>query len=110
MFRALQTAGLTLQPSKIHFGPKEVQYLGHVLSADGIRMGEDRIKAIIDLKTPTTINELHSVLGTVNFVRKLVPNLAPIIEPLVALTRKSVANLQTRRNHWGLEQDAALSK
>ena len=68
MFRALQTAGLTLKPDKIHFGPKEVQYLGHVLSADGIRMGKDRIKAIIDLKTPTTIKELRSVLGTVNFV------------------------------------------
>ena len=38
MFCTLQTAGLTLKPSKIHFGPKEVQYLGHVLSADGIRM------------------------------------------------------------------------
>ena len=50
MFRALQTAGLTLKPAKIHFGPKEVQYLGHVLSADGIRMGEDRIKAIVNLK------------------------------------------------------------
>ena len=50
MFRALQTAGLTLKPSKVHFGPKEVQYLGHVLSADGIRVGEDRIKAVIDLK------------------------------------------------------------
>ena len=55
MFRALQTAGLTLKPSKIHFGPKEVQYLGHVLSANGIRMSEDRIKAISDLKTLTTI-------------------------------------------------------
>ena len=53
MFRALQTAGLTLKPAKVYFGPKEVQYLGHVLSADGIRMGEDRIKAIVDLKTPT---------------------------------------------------------
>ena len=73
MFRALQTAGLTLKPAKIHFGPKEVQYLGHVLSADGIRMGEDRIKAIVDLKTPTTIKELRSVLGTVNFVRKFIP-------------------------------------
>ena len=55
MFHALQTAGLTLKPSKIDFGPKEVQYLGHVLSADGIRLGKDRIKAIIDLKTPTII-------------------------------------------------------
>ena len=110
MFHALQTAGLTLKPSKIHFGPKEVQYLGHVLSADGIRMGEDRIKAIIDLEIPTTIKELRSVLGMVNFVRKFIPNLAPIIEPLVALTRKSVANLQTLRNHWGPEQDAAPIK
>ena len=50
MFRALQAAGLTLKPAKIYFGPKEVQYLGHVLSADGIRMGEDRIKAIVNLK------------------------------------------------------------
>ena len=105
MFLALQTAGLTLKPTKIHFGPKEVQYLGHVLSADGIRMGEDRIKAIVDLKTPTT-----SVLGTVNFVRKFIPNLATIIEPLVALTRKSVANLKTLRNIWGPEQDAAFIK
>ena len=110
MFRALQTAGLTLKPSKIHFGPKKVQYLGHVLSADGVRMGGDRIKAIIDLKTQNTIKELRSVLGTVNFVRKLIPNLVPIVEPLVALTRKSVANLQTLRNHWGLEQDAAFIK
>ena len=33
MFRALQAAGLTLKPSKTHFGRKEVHYLGHVLSA-----------------------------------------------------------------------------
>ena len=110
MFRALQTAGLTLQPSKIYFGPKEAQYLGHVLFADGIRMGEDRIKAIIDLKTPTTIKKLRSALGTVNFVRKFIQNLAPIIEPLVALTRKSVANLQTLRNHWRPGQDATFIK
>ena len=79
MFCALQTAGLTLKPSKIHFGPKEVQYLGHVLSADGLRMGEDRIKDTIDLKTPTTIKELRSVLGTVNFEREFISNLAIII-------------------------------
>ena len=55
MFRALQAAGLTLKPSKIHFGPKEVHYLGHVLSSDSIRIGEDRIRAIVDLEKPTTI-------------------------------------------------------
>ena len=92
MFRALQAAGLTLKPSKIHFGPKDVHYIWHVLSANGIRMSEDRIKAINDLKTSTIIKELRSVLGTINFERESISNLATIIEPLVALTRKSVAN------------------
>ena len=41
MFRALLATGLTLKPSKIYSGPKEVRYLGHVLSANGISMGED---------------------------------------------------------------------
>ena len=100
-----------MKPSKIHFEPKEVHYLGHVLSANGIRMGEDRVKAIIvDLKTPTTIKLLRSVLGTINFVRKFIPNLATIIDPLVALTRKSFANLKVLRNCWGSEQDAAFIK
>ena len=110
MFRALRAAGLTLKTPKIHFGPKEVHYFGHVLSADGIRMGEDRIKAITDLKTSTTIKEIRSVLGTINFVRKFIPNLATITDPLVALTRKSVANSKKLRNHWGPEQDAAFIK
>ena len=99
-----------MKPSKIHFGPKQIQYLGHVLSANGIRMDEDRIKTIIDLKTPTTIKELRSVLGTIMFVWKFIPNLATIIEPLVALTRKSVANSKALRNHWGPKQDAAFIK
>ena len=110
VFRALQTADMTLKPSKIHFGSKEVQYLGHVLSANGIRMGEDRVKAIIVLKTPTTIKGLRSVLGAINFVRKFIPNLAIIIEPLVALTRKTVANLKTLQNHWGSGQDDTFIK
>ena len=105
VFRAILAAGLKLKPSKIHLGPTKVRYLGHVLSADSIRMGEDRIKAIIDLKTPTTIKELRSVLGTINFVPKFIPNLATIIEPLVALTRKSVAILKTLRSHWEPKQD-----
>ena len=100
MFRALQAAGLTLKPFKINFGPKEVDYPDHVLSTDGICIGEGRTKAIVDLKTLTTIKELRSVLGTINFARKIIPNLATIIDPLVALTYKSVENLKTLRNHW----------
>ena len=110
MFQALQAAGLTLKPFKIYFRSKEVYYLGHVLSVDGINISEDRIKTIADSKTPTTIKQLRFVLGAVNYVRKFIPNLATIMDPLVALTRKPFAILKTFQNHWRPEQDAAFIK
>ena len=110
MFRALQAASLTLKPSKIHLRPEEAHYICHVWSSDGIRISQDRIKATVGLKTPTTIKEFRPVLGKINFVRNFIPNLATIIDPLVALTRKSVANLMTLQNHWEPEQGAVFIK
>ena len=57
MFSALQAAGLTLKPSKVQFGQKKIEYLGHVISAEGIAVSTDRIKAIQKLPTPTNIKE-----------------------------------------------------
>ena len=108
MFKALQAAGLTLKPSKVQFGPREVKYLGHILTADGIRIGEDRIKAIVDLPTPKTIKQLRSVLGMVNFVRKFIPNLAGTLAPLVALTKKEAVKEVAKR--WNSEHDQAYAK
>ena len=79
MFAALQAADLTLKPSKPAFGPKSVEYLGHVISAEGVALGKDRIKAIQELPTPTSIKaikDLRPILGVMNFVRRFVPNFA----------------------------------
>ena len=58
-FKAIRAAGLTLKPSKVQFGSKGVKCLGHVLSPDGIRIGDDRVKAIIDLPKLTNITHLR---------------------------------------------------
>lgn len=55
MFEALQAAGLTLKPSKLQFGQKHTEYLGHVISAKGITVGTDRMEVIQKLPTPTCI-------------------------------------------------------
>ena len=81
--------------------------MGHILTADGTRIGEDRVKAIVDLPTPETIKELRSVLGMVNFVRKFIPNLAGIIAPLVALTKPEAAKTVAKR--WRPEHDQAYA-
>ena len=107
-FKAIQAAGHTLKPSNIQFGPNEVKYLGLVLSADGIRIGDDRTKAIIDLPQPTNIKQLRSVLGMVNFVRKFISNLATTIAPLVDLTKKEATKEVSKR--WGPEHDLAFAR
>ena len=107
IFAALQAAGLTLKPSKLAFGPKSVAYSGHVISAEGVAVGEDRIKAIQELRTPTCIKDLRSVLGVMDFVRRFVPNCAEVTAPLVDLTRKEFATRSRFKKAWGKTQDTA---
>ena len=52
MFSALPAAGVTLKPTKLQFGQKEIEYLGHVISEKGVSVGADRIKAILALPEP----------------------------------------------------------
>ena len=63
-----------------------------------------KLPGIVDMPTPTTIKQLRSVLGMVNFVRKFIPNLAGILAPLIALTKKEIAK------RWGPEHDQAYVK
>ena len=106
--KAIQAAGHTLKPSKVQFGLKTVKHVGHILAADGIRIGDDRIKAIICLSKPTNIKQLRSVLGMVNFVRKFIPNLAATTGLLVALTKKEATKEVSKRR--GPEHDRTLAR
>lgn len=88
VFAGLPAAGLTLKPSKIQFGPREINYLGLIISANGITIGRDCVQAICDPPAPSYTKESCSVLGMVNFVRRFIENCAEVTEPLVELTRK----------------------
>ena len=82
--------------------------MGHILSAKGIRIGEDRVKAITDLPTPKTIKELRSVLGMINFVWKFIPDLSTVIAPLVELTQKE--HVKSIAKRWSQEHDEAFAE
>lgn len=51
---AFMNVGLTLRPSKAQFGPQRVRYLGYQISRKGLRVGKDRVQAIIYIKQPLT--------------------------------------------------------
>jgi len=94
VFSRLRNAGLKLKMSKCDFLKKEVNYLGHIVSASGIKPDSEKVKAIQKLATPSTVKEIRSFIGMCSYYRRFVPNFAKIAKPLTELTKKN------RRFYW----------
>lgn len=84
----LRSHGMKLKESKCSFLLEEVQYLGYIISKDGIKVDPTKIEGILKIPRPLNITELRSFLGVVNFYARFVPNLSTILSPLYDLLRK----------------------
>ena len=93
----LRRAGLRLKPKKCHFALTEVEYLGHVVSAKGVRTDPKKIEAVGKFPTPQDVKALRSFLGLASYYRKFVPDFAKVAGPLHALTKKDVPFLWTEK-------------
>ncbi|GFR23371.1 hypothetical protein TNCT_178751 [Trichonephila clavata] len=76
IFRCLDENGLVLKISKCIFAKPDVDFLGHHVSASGIRPTSERIQAILDFNRPSTVKQLRRFLGMLNFYRRFFPNAA----------------------------------
>ena len=93
----LRRAGLRLKPKKCRFALTEVEYLGHVVSAQGVRTDTKKVEAVEQFPTPNNVKTLRSFLGLASYYRKFVPDFAKVARPLHALTKKDVPFLWTQR-------------
>jgi len=89
VFERLSQAGLKLKPEKCRFFQRSVQFLGHVISHEGIGTDPEKIRAVMEWPTPTSVTETRSFLGLASYYRRFVQDFAKIAEPLHTLTRKT---------------------
>uniref|UniRef100_A0A2A4J5K1 RNA-directed DNA polymerase n=1 Tax=Heliothis virescens TaxID=7102 RepID=A0A2A4J5K1_HELVI len=80
---------------KFQFKLTEVKYFGHIFSKNGMKIDPDRIKAIVELKSPKNKKELQIILGMINYLRRFVSSLAEIAAPLQVLLKNDVEWLWT---------------
>ena len=88
IFRRLEAADLKMKRSKCDFFKKHIHYLGHLISADGIRPLKDKLDTIHDMPAPRNSKEVKQFLGLVGYYRKFVPRFAALSRPLTKLTCK----------------------
>ena len=81
---------ISLNPRKCVFVIIEGKLLGHVVSKKGISIDPERIKAIEQIPLPHNKKGMQSFMGTINFMRRFVPDFAQIVKPLQQMVKQSV--------------------
>ena len=84
----LRQAKLKLKKSKCAFFKKELHYLGHLLTTDGVKPQLEKIKAISEMKPPKNQKGVREFLGMVGYYRKFISRFADAARPMTKLTRK----------------------
>ncbi|MCO5553261.1 hypothetical protein L7F22_006782 [Adiantum nelumboides] len=90
IFQALRDYKLYVNKKKSEFFLQEIQYLGHIISKNGIRMDPAKLEVIKDWANPRNLHEVRSFIGMCAYYRRFIEKFSLIAGPLHDLTKKNV--------------------
>ena len=88
IFERIRQHGLKLKLKKCAFFKEETEYLGFVISKDGVKPDPKKVEAIRDLPEPKNVREIRGFIGMCSYYRRFVPNFSKLAEPLIDMTKK----------------------
>ena len=103
VLKLLKSHQLYAKPSKCAFGVQEVEYLGHIVSHEGVKADPNKIKAIMDCLIPKKLKNLRGFLGLTGYYHKFVKHYGQISTPLTKLLKKEGFS-------WSAEATQAFQK
>ncbi|XP_075719715.1 uncharacterized protein LOC142760414 [Rhinoderma darwinii] len=107
--------GLKLKPTKCRIARQKINYLGHVVSPEGVAPDPSKIQAVMDWPPPSTSTEVRAFLGMVGYYRRYIQDFAKIAGPLHELLRGQPAERRGKQstsvaNRWGPTQEQAFQQ
>ncbi|KAF2881235.1 hypothetical protein ILUMI_24940 [Ignelater luminosus] len=91
VLQTAEEAGIKFNKSKCIFGVQKLTYMGHQITVNGLSPDDSKIKAILEMPSPTNRKELQWFLGMITYVGKFIQNFSQITAPLRELLRKDIA-------------------
>ena len=104
IFERFRQVNLKLNPGKCKFFKTELLYLGHLISAEGVKPDPAKTEAVKKWPTPQNADEVKRFVAFANYYRKHIKDFAKICSPLNYLTRKEV------KFEWNAQCEEAFEK
>ena len=98
----LREKGMTASVGNCKLGVTELIFFGLKLSKNGVAVGDDKLKALLEAGTPENAGEVRSFMGLAVYCSTHIPNLATLADPLWYLVKDGV------KFEWGKSQEKAL--
>ena len=103
VLKVLQDNQLVVNKKKCSFGERQVEYLGHVISGQGVAVDPEKVRSVINWPIPRNVKGVRGFLGLTGYYRKFIVVYGMIAKPLTELTKKEGF-------HWETEALQAFEK
>jgi hypothetical protein len=104
LLRRLDEHQVRLNKEKCQFGVRQIEYLGHVITREGLKPTASKVEAITKAPPPTDVKTLRAFLGLITYYGKFIAHLSSLLAPLSDLLGKDV---QWR---WGDKEQSAFEQ
>ncbi|XP_060803684.1 uncharacterized protein K02A2.6-like [Amyelois transitella] len=104
VLKRFKEVGIRLNKSKCLFFQNEINYLGHIISKEGLKKDPAKLEAIINAPVPNNVTEVRSWIGMVGYYSKFVPQLSVKLKPMYDLLQKDRKFIWTKVCNDSFEQ------
>ena len=104
ILQRLRAANLMLKPSKCHFFKRQVEFLSHIVSQDGVSTDPHKVEAVKEWPIPRRVRDVRAFLGLTGYYRRFIQNYEEIAKSLHELTEKNTEFV------WTTERERAFQK